>query len=360
MSIKPILATLAVAVVTAALILPRVFSERQATSQPRSPAAAAARAPIEVDLFTVTESPLRETFTTVGSLLADEEVTVTAEIAGRVVELTFDEGTPVRRGDLLFRLNDAELRAQLERTRVRRELALTQEQRLERLYADRGISQDQLDQAVNERRVLDAEIDLIQAQLDKSSYFAPFDGVIGLRHVSLGAVVAPGTRVATLLRLNPIKLDFSLPERYRERVRPGIQVGFRLTGINRIFEGEVYAVEPRVDIATRSLSLRARAANPDGTLLPGGFASVEVLLDEIPNAIMIPTSAIVPGLNQRSVFVMIDGKAVPRLVETGQRFPHEIQILSGLKVGETVITSGLLALRPGLPVTQRIPAPTAD
>jgi len=360
MSLKPILATGAVAIVVALLILPRAIQERRAASASSAPAAAAARAPLEVDVFTVATAPLRDTFTTVGSLLADEEVTVTAEVAGRVVELTFDEGTAVQTGQLLFRLNDAELRAQLARTRVRRELALTQEQRLERLFADRGISQDQLDQVINERRVLDAEIELIGAQLEKTSYYAPFDGVIGLRQISLGAVVSPGTRVATLLRLNPIKLDFSLPERFRGRVRPGVLVNFRLTGVNQTFSGEVYAVEPRVDTATRSLSLRARAPNPDSLLLPGGFASVEVLLEEVADAILIPTSAIIPGLNQRSVFLMVDGKAVPRMVETGQRFPRDIQIVSGLAPGDKVITTGLLALRPGIPVTLRAPRPQAD
>lgn len=359
MSIKPILVTGGLAVVAAVLILPRVFSEhRAATASANAPAAV--RAPLEVDILTIETAPLRETFTTAGTLLADEEVIVTAEMGGRVTELNFEEGAPVKAGDLLFRLNDAELQAQLERARVRRELARTQEDRLARLFADRGIAQDQLDQAVNERRVLDAEVELITAQLDQTVFHAPFDGVIGLRQVSLGAVVSPGTRVATLLRLNPIKLDFSLPERYRERVRPGITIEFSLTGITRSFQGEVYAVEPRVDIVTRSLFLRARAANPDGVLLPGGFATVEVILDEVPNAILVPTSAIIPGLNQRSVFLFVDGKAVPRRVVTGQRFPREIQIVEGLKPGDQVITSGLLALRPGLPVTPRAARPASE
>jgi membrane fusion protein (multidrug efflux system) len=232
----------------------------------------------------------------------------------------------------------------------RKQLATLREQRLARLVKEGVTRQEEYDTAWNELQVQNAEIQLAEAQIAKTEIRAPFSGVVGLRYVSEGAFVNAATRVATLQRLDQLKIDFSIPEKYAGRIKPGTPITFTVSGGDRKFHGQIYAFDPRIDAATRSVLLRALCPNPDGRLLPGGFANVELPLSQMSDAILIPAEAVVPGVTDKNVFVMAAGKAQRRVVETGTRTASQVHILSGLNPGDVVITSGLQQMREGLPV----------
>ncbi len=285
-----------------------------------------------------------------GSVAADESVELASEIAGRVTALNFEEGARVRQGDVLVKIEDAELVAQLNRAESRVALARAQAERQRVLVRAGGTSQADLDAAESEVLVLEAEAKLARALLAKTELRAPFDGVIGLRYVSIGANLTAGTRIATLQKLDSLKVEFSLAERHLGRIQPDGEVRVTVAGITESFTGRIYAQEPRIDPETRTLRLRARAANPGNRVLAGGFATVEVPLQAIPDALMVPADALITGLNEQQVYVLENGRAQPRRVQTGLRLAREVQITSGLEAGAVVITSGQLQLRPGAAV----------
>lgn len=332
----------------AVFTLIRIQGRQPAGARPMAAEANAAPLPV----YTVRVEPrlLQERVTATGSVAADESVELVSEIAGRVVEMAFDEGARVTRGDVLVKLDDAELGAQLVRAQSRVRLARAQAERQNQLVAAGGTSQAELDAAESEVKVLEAEVELARALLAKTEIRAPFDGVVGLRYVSVGANITPSARIATLQKIDTLKIEFSVAERHLDRLQPNAEVKIAVAGIREPFAGRIYAVEPRIDPATRTLRLRARAENPGGKALPGGFATVEMPLEEIPGALLVPADAILAGLNQQQVYVLEDGRAQPRVVQTGIRLSREVQILSGLEPQAEVITSGQLQLRPGVRV----------
>jgi len=332
------------------------------TSAPAAKAARGPSGPLSVYTHPVVPRLLKEQITATGTLAADESVDLVSELSGKIVSIDFREDSKVSRGDVLLRIDDTELRAQLARAESRLNLAQAQARRQEQLGVGVGTSQDAFDAAMNELRVLEAEAEVVRTQLAKTEIRAPFDGRIGLRHVSEGAYLTPNTRIASLQKVDPIKIEFAVAERYLDRLQRDAQVRISVAGIHGSFTGTVYAFEPQVDLSTRMLRMRARAPNPDSRALPGGFATVEVPLRESPNAILVPTDALIVGLNEQHVYVIEEDRAVLRRVETGLRRSREIEILSGLRAGDTVITSGQLQLRPGLPVVSipRDAEPTDD
>ena len=289
---------------------------------------------------------LREQVTATGSLRAGEMVDLVSEIMSKVVALEFEEGAKVEQGALLVKLDDSELQAQYERARHRVALARVEADRQRELIAAQGTSQQAVDAAVNEVRVLEAETDLIRAQLLKTEIRAPFAGVIGLRYVSVGSFVNPSTRIATLQSLDELKVDFSIAERHMAQVQVGAAIDVHLAGREEPLSGVVYAIEPQIDPATRTIQLRARTTNP-GDLFPGAFATIQLTLREIPDALLVPATALVPGLNEQRIFVVTDGRADSRVVRTGVRRSRDVQILEGVEPGAVVVTSGQLQLQPG-------------
>ncbi len=312
--------------------------------------AAGNQAPLRVEAVVVEPQPLQDRLVTTGTILANEEVELRSEATGRIVHLAIEEGRRVQAGELLLKVNDQELQAQLQQARLRLRLAEDREQRQRQLLAKQGISQETYDATVNERDVQRAAVALIEAQIARTELRAPFDGLIGLRYVSEGSYISPSTRIATLQDIGTVKVEFSIPERHAHRVRVGNRIAFTVEGVEGTFEGRIYAYEPRIDAATRTLRLRARAANPQGRLLPGAFARVEVVFEEIPDALTVPAIAVIPVLGGKQVFVYRAGRAVVQPVETGLRLEDRVQVVAGLAPGDTVITSGLLQLRSGLPV----------
>lgn len=308
------------------------------------------QAPLGVEAYVVTPTQLQDRLLTTGTLRANESVELTSEAAGRVTSIRFEEGGYVERGQLLLTINDAELQAEKQRLEHRLQLVEDRRRRQERLLSEGGVSQEAYDQTVNEVNVLEAELDLVEARIAKTRVHAPFSGTIGLREVSEGSYLSPQTRIATLQSVNPIKLDLSVPEKYSNRIEAGAPIAFSVRGVEATYEGRVYAIEPQVDPETRSLRLRAEAANEDGTLRPGAFADVTVMFDTIEDALTVPAFAVLPELGGQRVFVVENGMAQPRSVEIGVRTDSTVQVTSGLAPQDTVITSGIQQLRPELPV----------
>jgi membrane fusion protein (multidrug efflux system) len=285
-----------------------------------------------------------------GTILADEEVEVRSEISGKIVRIAFREGTRVRAGDLLVKIDDSELQAQAFKLDSQQKLAQDKEQRRKQLLDKGNISPEDYDVAQNELNAIRGEVQLIQARILKTELRAPFDGSIGLRYVSEGSYVSPQTRIASLQRISALKIDFSVPERYAGSVRTGQTVYFKVAGVEGRAAGTIYAIEPKIDPSTRTVLIRARAPNPEGRYAPGAFADVELVLREIADAIMIPTQALVPDLSGHKVYLVQGGAAAERRVEIGLRTEKDVQIVRGLEDADTVITAGILQLVPGAPV----------
>ena len=336
----------------AAVLVPRL----DLSSEAAEGVTVAVEETLRVETHIVTPRRLVESFSTVGTIQADEQVEIRSEIAGVLNEIHFDEGARVRSGQLLVKIDDTQLTAERDRTLHRVELARLRESRFEGLAGQGLISQDEYDLALSQLRVLDAELRLAEARLEKTRITAPFGGVIGFRAVSPGSAITPQTRIATLQKLDRVKLEFSVPERYAAWVRPGGSAAFRVRGSERDFEARIYAVEPSVDRETRPLRARARCANPSGELLPGAFADVSLTVREIEDALMVPSMAVIPELGAKKVFVLEQGLAVSRRVETGIRTESEVEITHGLSPNDRVIVSGIQRLSSGLPVEER-PAP---
>jgi len=303
-----------------------------------------------VDAIVVRPSPIANQLETTGTLRADESVALTAEVSGRVTQILFQEGQRVEKGDLLLQINDAELQAEKQRLQYRLQLVRDRAERQKRLLEQGGVSQEEVDSIVNEVNVLESELQLVEAQIEKTQVRAPFAGTIGLRQISEGSYLSPQTTIATLQRVRPIKVDLSVPAKYSAQVREGQPIRFRVRGSDRTYEAQVYAIEPQIDAETRTLPMRARADNPDGTLRPGAFADVTVVLDTVPDALTVPTFAVTPSLGTQRLFIVEDGAAQPRNVRLGVRTDSTVQITDGLAPGDTVITSGIQNLRAGLDV----------
>ncbi len=306
--------------------------------------------PLGVDAYVVKTSAVQDRIFTTGTLRANESVELTSEAAGKVTRIQFEEGGRVEAGQLLLTINDAELQAEKQRLEYRLDLVRDRMERQERLLEEGGVSQETFDQTVNEVNVLESELDLVQARIEKTEVRAPFSGTIGLRNVSEGSYIAPQTRIAMLQSINPIKIDLSVPEKYSSRLQPGAPISFTVRGSEATYTGRVYAIEPQIDASTRSLRLRARAANPDATLRPGAFADITVVFDTIEDALTVPAFAVLPELGGQQVFVVRKGQAQPQSIEIGVRTDSTVQVTSGLALQDTVITSGIQQLRPGLPV----------
>jgi len=289
-----------------------------------------------------------------GSIEANESVDIRSEVPGIVEKIFFSEGSIIRKGQVLFQVNDIELRAQLSKTRTAQQLASENERRARLLLEKEAISREEYDIASADFKSAKAESQLIQAQLAKTSVRAPFSGRIGLRNISPGTYVTAETIVAKLVNSQEVKVTFSVPEKYASQMEQGSTVNFTIAGTTDKFPAKIYAIEPEIAIDTRTLRMRAVAQNPNGRLLPGTFANVELPLQKIENAIVIPTEAVIPVQDGKKVFVSNQGKAKEVKVETATRTAAEILILSGLKAGDTVITTGVMSLKNEAPVKVQI------
>jgi membrane fusion protein, multidrug efflux system len=298
----------------------------------------------------VRPGPLSNSIRATGTILATEEVELRSEVAGKIERIVFREGSRVQKGDLLLKINGDELQAQLQKLESQVKLAEEKERRRRMLFEKQNISSEDYDVALNELNSIKAELAYNRARFEKTDLRAPFSGVIGLRYVSEGSYVSSTTRIASLQNLEKVKIDFAVPERYAQVVKVGQAVRFMRAGSDQQYGGEIFAIEPKIDPQTRTLQVRAIAPNSGGHLLPGGFAEVTLELQRFDAALLVPTQALIPELNGQKVFIVKDGKAVASPVTIGVRTDVRVQVLSGVQPGDTVITTGILQLAPGLPV----------
>lgn len=289
-----------------------------------------------------------------GSIEANEQVEIRSEISGLIKSINFKEGTAVSKGTLLLKIDDSELQAQYAQALTKQKLANETADRASKLLKSEAISIEEFDNAEAELKSLQAQTQLIRAQLAKTAIRAPFSGRIGLRNVSNGAYVTPSQVIANLVSINPVKISFSIPEKYSQLVNDGSKIHFTVAGTSKVFEGVIYAKEPAIDINTRTLVIKALAENSNNYLIPGTFANVKITLRSIKDALLIPSVAVTPVLNGKQVFVVKNGKATSVNIISDVRTADKILVSKGLNAGDTVITSGIMALKAGTPVEVRL------
>lgn len=352
---KIILTLVIVAVIAVIFIYPRrdhIFGGKTAGPAPtQQPGGPGQDAPLPVNVVEIRPERLENNLSITGTIIPNETVNLRSEISGLVKRISFREGEFVKKGTPLVYLNDDELKAQYERLEYTKKLFESQENRQKQLLAKEAISQEEYDIVLNQFNTNLADLRLVDAQLNKTVIRAPFDGVLGLRMISEGSVIGTADVIASIVNIDPIKIEFSIPERYANQVKLGSTIYFSSEAGGQEVEGTVYAYEPNIDAGTRTLKLRATSPNKQRTFLPGMFVRIKFILGVEENALMVPSEAIIPELSGYKVFVVnSDKKVEERQVSIGTRTDRYVQIVNGLNEGDLVLTTGVLQARTGMPV----------
>jgi len=314
---------------------------------------------ITADALIVATRPLSADIEIPGTILANETTEIHPEVSGRVVRLNVREGTFVGKGTLLAKLYDGDLQAQLRKLDVQLKIAEKTEQRQAQLVKIQGISQQEYDLSLLQVSNLKADIDIIREAIRKTEILAPFSGKLGLKNISEGAYVTPAIIVTTISQVSQLKIQFNVPEKYGSQLRTGQSINFSVDGSDKSYTANIIAAEVKMDEDTRSLAIRGLVKNGDASLIPGVFAKVRIVLGQNENAIMIPTIVVQPLGRKKLVYLYKGGKSMPADITTGIRDSSSVQVLTGLSVGDTVITTGLLFLRPGADVKlKKVSPPT--
>lgn len=328
------------------LALPKLLKKEEGKGpvpgKPGGPAPA-----VKVSVYVVKKQDLVNTIQAVGNIIAEDEVELRSEAMGRVVKIGFNEGQEVRKGQLLLKINDADLQAQLNKALSTQKLKAESERRNKQLLEKGGISQESYDISYNDLKGANADIDLLKEQIRKTELIAPFNGLIGLRSISEGGYVDNSMVIARLQDISKVKIEFSVPEKYAALIKTGSNISFTVEGRNEPFTAKVYAIEPKVDPVNRNIVMRAICDNPQRKLLPGSFAKVTVTLQNNPDALLIPTQAVVPVLKGQKVYLAKGGAAVDQPIEIGTRTDVNVEVTKGLHEGDSVIVSGVINIKPG-------------
>lgn len=285
----------------------------------------------------------------VGTLLPNEEIDITSEIAGKVDKIAFAEGTAVKRGETLVKVNDDDLQSQLRRAEYQCNMLKEKLERNRILLGKDAISRESFDQIETDYNMVEADIQLLNVKIQKTDIRAPFDGIVGFRYISLGSYVQPGTQIARLVDNSKLRVEFSIPEKYYSVAKKGAYISFTIEGDQTVNRAQIYAISPKVEPKTRTVAIRAMYTNTGGRLLPGMFASVTAG-QKSGSTIQIPTETIVPDAQTKSVWVVRDAHAVSVPVTTGVRSETMVEITRGITRGDSVIMSGLLQIKEGAPV----------
>lgn len=302
--------------------------------------------PMRVDGYVVKAQPFQENIEVPGTLLANEVAEIHPEISGRLIQLNVSEGKYVGKGTVLARIYDGDLRAQLNKVQVQLALAQKTEDRQAQLLKIQGISQQDYDISLLQVNSLKADIGILQASISRTVVTAPFGGRLGLKNVSPGSYVSPATVIAVINQIDQLKLDFTVPEKYINQIKIGQLVTFSFEGSKKQLGATVIATESNITENTRSLTVRARVTGKDEALMPGSFAKVKLSFDPDQEALLVPTQAIIPQARGKKVILYKGGTAIFADVTTGIRDSARVQILDGLKAGDTVVVTGLLSVRP--------------
>lgn len=302
------------------------------------------------DAVVISPQLLENRLFSTGNIIANQEINLSAEASGVITRLNLQEGAEVRRGQLLVKINDNNLVPQLSQTKYALELMEQNAARQRTLFERGGSSQEEFDATQIELNKLKTEVEILEAQIRRTEIRAPFDGILGLKYVDIGAYITPTTRIATLQDLSNMIVDFAVPERYAQQVRIGNEIRFTVQGTDSVFSARVYAQEPQVDTRTRTIQVRASTSNEGRLLRPGAFATIDVVLDESDTAILVPSIALIPDMGAYKVYKYSGGTAIAVPVEIGSRTPTGVQITHGIVAGDTVLVSGLLRVQEGMPV----------
>ncbi|MBX3255513.1 MAG: efflux RND transporter periplasmic adaptor subunit [Chitinophagaceae bacterium] len=328
------------------LVLGLLFSCKSEKKEEAPNALPSRNKPVSADAFIAKTQALSENIQVPGSILPAEGTDIRPEISGRLVSIHFTEGAFVKKGALLAKLFDEDLKAQLRKLEVQLEINEKTVERYKELLKIQGISQQDVDLSELQVNNNKADIELVKVSITKTEIRAPFDGRIGLRNVSLGAYVSPADIIATIRQVDQLKLEFTVPEKYSTVFKPGKKVSFAIDGAGKAFSATVMATEYFIDANTRSLNVKGLVKNNDPALVPGAYAKVDLDLDRDNNAIIVPTQAIIPLSRGKQVIIYRNGKPDFKEVTTGIRDSAYIQVASGVNIGDTVLISGLMAIKP--------------
>lgn len=304
----------------------------------------------EVDGFIVKHRSVSDKIEVPGSLMPAEQTQIKSEVPGRVVTLNIQEGSVVQKGALLIKLFDGDLQTQLKKLQVQLQIAQKTQERQGELLKISGISQQEYDLVELNVQTLNVDIEATRIAISKTELRAPYAGQVGLRNISLGAYISPSDVITTLRQVNELKLEFSIPEKYAKEIKKGDKVSFKVDGGAQSHQAVVMATENSIEQTTRTLRVRAIVKNNHPELVPGVFAKVTLQLGKDSKAMMVPTQAVIPTARNKQVILLRKDSAVFTVVETGIRDSVFVQVISGLQVGDTVITSGLMVLRPNAKV----------
>jgi membrane fusion protein, multidrug efflux system len=303
-------------------------------------------ATLKVEGVIVKPTILDQTITISGTIMPYEETVLMPEVAGRVVEINLTEGGFAKKRTLLVKLFDGDLQAQLKKSQAQLQLEEQTEKRQSELMKVNGISQLDLDQTILQINSINADIEVLNVLIHKTEVRAPFDGTVGLRNISIGAQVTTATALATIRDVRHLKLDFSVPEKYSSTIKPGFKVKFTVQGSDNKYDATVMATEQGIEADTRNLNGRAIVEGNITKLIPGEFANVELRLSEANDALMVPSEAVIPQAKSKQLIVARNGKASFITVRTGIRNASSVQVISGINPGDTVVTTGILFLKP--------------
>ena len=321
---------------------------------PSAPAPSMRQMPININAVILKKQSLVDGATVIGTTIPSEEVDLSFEASGKIVDIFFTEGTHVKKGELLAKINDKPLQAELKKLEAQVPLAKERVFRQGTLLQKDAVSQEAYEQVTTELDKLMADIELAKARILQTELLAPFDGIIGLRLVSEGAYTTPSTIIANLTKISPLKIEFSIPERFGLDVSNGTDIVFNMeeaSGMLQDYKAKVYAVESKIALDTRTLSVRALYPNTKEEILPGRYSHVKITKQEIKDALAIPSEAIIPEMGRNIVYLYKGGIAQPTEITAGIRTESQVQVLEGVNPGDTVITTGVMQMRAGMKVT---------
>ncbi|AHF14101.1 efflux RND transporter periplasmic adaptor subunit [Niabella soli] len=301
----------------------------------------------KVDVYIVKTEPYSETIEVPGSIVANEVTEIHPEVSGRVVQLNVREGQFVSRGVVLARIYDGDLQAQLNKLEAQLKIAQVNENRAQQLVNIQGISKQDYDNSVLAVKNIQADMALVKTEISRTIVRAPFSGKMGLKEISPGAYVSPATVIATINQVSALKIDFTVPEKYTGQILNGQIVNFTVEGSPRAYTAKVMARESNITVTNRSLTVRGLVTGSTQGLIPGSFAKVTINFAPRPNTVFIPTQSVIPNIRGKQVLLVTGGKALFSDVETGARDSSRVEILKGLKQGDTILTTGIMTTRPG-------------
>lgn len=338
-------------ITTLVLLIPVLFftacgGNKKKDASQQTKGGTAKQPPMRVDGYIVKPQPFQENIEVPGNIVPNDMAEIHPEVSGRIVQLNVAEGKYVGRGTVLAKLYDGDLRAQLNKLQIQLALAQKTEERQAQLLKIQGISQQDYDISLLQVNSLKADIGILQTSISKTVVRAPFSGKLGLKNISIGAYVSPASVIAIINQTDQLKLDFTVPEKYIDKIKMGQLVTFTFEGSKKQLGAKVIATESNITENTRSLTVRASVIGKDDGLLPGSFAKVQLSFDPDPNALLVPTQAVLPQARGKKVILFKGGTAIFADVTTGIRDSARVQIIDGLTAGDTVVVTGLLSVRP--------------